>query len=533
MDETRRVLGIDLGTTYSCVAQVDEHDKAVVLKNFEDKNITPSAVYFGNNDEVLVGEPAKEYSKLEPENTVTFIKRQMSRDEAFEKPTKFPKGLTPTEISAYILKKIVKDVNDKGQYPEPIKKVVITCPAYFGEKERMRTKQAGEIAGLDVLAIINEPTAAAISYGQEKKEGEKNILVYDLGGGTFDVTLIKVNGGTITVIATDGSSGLGGYNWDKELAKHLLSEYNRLKGSQYEMEEGTALFNEMMFFAEEQKKRLTAKKDKDSALSALLTLKGDTAKIEITRATFDSMTSVLLDETIEKMHDVLNVGKEKGFSKVDEVLLVGGSCYMQQIKERVDVELGCDAKLNDPNECVAKGAAILALNKSISIAETEYYIGERDEKPQGLAPSTRINPTNVTSKNYGIGLKGGKVKNLILSNSPLNGNCRKEDDNFCVPPDFRSGESLSFKVYESNNRTTEIYDNEMATLLEEHSLKVPDICKAGDPVKVVFEIDTEGFLHVHGDVLGTTIDFDLKLPGVMNKAELEIAKAMLASSKLE
>jgi len=525
MDETRKVFGIDLGTTYSCVAQVDEHDKAVVLKNFEGKSITPSAVYFGSDNEVLVGEPAKEYSKLEPENTVTFVKRQMSRDNAFEKPTKFPRGLTPTEISAYILKKLVKDANDAGQYPEPIKKVVITCPAYFGEKERMRTKQAGEIAGLEVLAIINEPTAAAIAYGQEKT-GEKTVLVYDLGGGTFDVTLIKVSGGTITVVATDGNAGLGGYDWDKELAKYLLSEYNRQKRTSYEMKEGTALFNEMMLIAEEQKKRLSAKEK----VSALITIKGDTAKIDITRDAFDALTLVLLDETIEKTHDVLNVGKEKGFNKVDEVLLVGGSSRMLQIKKRVDAELGCDAKLNDPDECVAKGAAILALNKSFIVESEKYDTGESDEKPKGLASNTRINATNVTSKNYGIGLQGGVVQNLILSNSPLNGNCRGEGD-FIVPITGMS--CLNFPVYESDNRTTETYDKEMATLLEEHDLEIPSSSKKGDPVKVVFEIDTEGFLHVHGEVLGRVIDFDLKLKGVMDKAELAVAKAKLASSKVE
>ena len=450
----------------------------------------------------------------------------MSRDEAFEIPTKFPGGRTPTEISAYILKKIVKDANDSGQYPEPISKVVITCPAYFGEKERQRTKQAGEIAGLEVLAIINEPTAAAIAYGQEKKEAEKIVLVYDLGGGTFDVTLIKVSGGSITVVATDGNSGLGGYDWDKELAKYLLSEYNKQKGTYHEMKEGTSLFNEMMLFAEEQKKRLSAKEK----LSALLTIKGETAKIDITRDGFDAITSVLLDETIEKIHDVLTIGKEKGFNQVDEVLLVGGSSRMHQIKTRVDIELNCDAKLNDPDECVAKGAAILALNKSFFIAEEEYSTGDRDEKPKSLAANTKINATNVTSKNYGIGLQGDVVQNLILSNTPLNGNCRGEGI-FSVPETGCTG--LVFPVFESDNRTEETYDREMATLLEEHSLDIPRSSKKGDPVKVVFEVDTEGFLYIHGEVLGQVIDFDIKLKGVMDKVELAAAKAKLASAKVE
>jgi molecular chaperone DnaK (HSP70) len=355
----KMVFGIDLGTTYSCVAQVDEHGEAVVLWNFECELTTPSVVYFGSNDEVYVGKAAKEYSTIEPEKTVAFIKREMGKNEAFKTPTKFPLGLTPTEISARILKKIVWDANAAGQYPEPIKKVVITCPAYFGHAERERTRQAGEIAGLEVLAILNEPTAAAIAYGQGKQEGEKIVLVYDLGGGTFDVAIVKVNDGeSFACIATDGNNGLGGYDWDKRLAQYLLSEYNKQKSTSYEMKEGTALFNEMMIFAEAQKKRLTAKKDENSKLSAILTIKGDTAKIDITRAVFDAMTAGLLNETIEKTHNVLRVGKEKGFNRLDEVLLVGGSCFMPQVKARLDSELGCNAKLYDPNLCVAKGAAI-------------------------------------------------------------------------------------------------------------------------------------------------------------------------------
>lgn len=166
MDNTRAVYGIDLGTTYSCIAQVDKFDQAVVLRNFEGDSTTPSAVFFEGPDRVVVGKEAKGMLPVEPDNTVVFVKREIGIDEAFDKATnKFPYHYDPAEISAFILKKLVKDANDLGDNPEEIKDVVITCPAYFGTKERMQTKQAGEIAGLNVLAIINEPTAAAISYG--------------------------------------------------------------------------------------------------------------------------------------------------------------------------------------------------------------------------------------------------------------------------------------------------------------------------------------------------------------------------------
>jgi len=524
MDNYRNVLGIDLGTTYSCVAQVDEFDRVVVFQNTESKFTTPSVVYF-SNDETLVGDRAKEYSKLEPENTVPFIKRQMSKDEAFEKPTKFPKGLTPTEISAYILKKIVQDANATRTDSKPITKVVITCPAYFGTTERKRVKEAGEIAGLEVLAIINEPTAAAIAYGQETK-GEKTVLVYDLGGGTFDVTLIKISGNNITALATDGNSGLGGYDWDKKLAEYLLVEYNKQKGTSYEMEEGTALFNEMMLFAEEQKIRLSAK----TTLNTILTLKGDSAKIEITRDIFDTLTCGLLNETIEKTHEVLAVGKEKNVDFPDEVLLVGGSSKMPQIKAKIDSEFNCNAKIKDPDWCVAKGAAILALNKSFILEEEKYAFGERNEKPQVLTGGVRINAVNVTSKNYAIELQGDVVKNIIFSNTPLDGNCRGEG-NFIVP--VTGCTSLVFPVYESDNRTEGTYDKEIATYLGEDSLAIPSSSKEGDPIKMIFEVDTEGILHIHGEVLGREINFEIKLPGTLGKDEIEEKKAQLATENVE
>ena len=214
MDKTRAVYGIDLGTTYSCISQVDKFDQAIVLTNFEGEQVTPSAVYFESKEKTIVGSEAKGMLATEPRNTVVFVKRSMGVDEDFDKSSnKFPYHYDPTEISALILKKLVQDANDLGDNPEPVKDVVITCPAYFGTKERMQTKQAGEIAGLNVLAIINEPTAAAISYGMKTTE-KKTVLVYDLGGGTFDVTIISVNNGAIKVIATGGDHHLGGVDWD-------------------------------------------------------------------------------------------------------------------------------------------------------------------------------------------------------------------------------------------------------------------------------------------------------------------------------
>jgi molecular chaperone DnaK (HSP70) len=362
-DKSRKVFGIDLGTTYSCVAIADEFDKAIVLRNSNGNNTTPSVVYFGNGDTVDVGEEAKSMMADEPENTVSFIKYSISDDMAYERPTKFPRGLEPIEILAYILKKIVKDANDRFQYPEPVKDVVITCPAYFGSKERARTKQAGQIAGLNVLAILDEPTAAAIAYGLTVKD-EKVILVYDLGGATFDITIIRVNGGTISIIAIGGDFHLGGVDWDTVLAEYLLSEYNKEHGTSHTMDSKPELKNQLLMLAEEKKKSLSGRE----GVMAKVTIEDKLSRIEITRQIFDQLTKVKLDETIEKTKEVIVDAQNKGFDRIDEVLLVGGSSKMPQIKERVDKELGCDAKLHDPDECVAKGAAIFATNEAYAEA---------------------------------------------------------------------------------------------------------------------------------------------------------------------
>jgi molecular chaperone DnaK (HSP70) len=516
-----------LGTTYSCVAQVDEYDKAVVLKNFEGNNTTPSVVYFGANNNVIVGQEAKDLLAFEPQNTVSFVKRSISEDGAYNKPTKFPNGLDPTEISAYILKKIVKDANDAAQNPEPVKKVVITCPAYFGTKERLRTRQAGEIAGLEVLAVINEPTAAAIAYGMRVQD-EKIIMVYDLGGGTFDVTIIRVKGGTITVIATGGDHHLGGVDWDTAFAEYLLSVYNKEQGTSYTMDYNAAFKNYLLLTAEDKKKSLTGR----DSVKAVITYNGNSSKIEITRAIFDQLTEVKLDETIEKTHEVIDIAKGKGFIRIDEVLLVGGSSRMPQIKARVDKEFGCDAKLTDPDECVAKGAAIYAVNEAFSQAMEEYAEGDREEKPMMIAAANRTRVINVTSKNYGLGCQiNGKdmIQNMIFSNAPLDGNCRAEDD-FSTLVDNQS--SIIFPIYESDINEKEI-ERDAADKLEEYTLELTKRWPKGQGIKVVFEIDCDGILHVHAEIGPDSIDFSLELKGVKNDEEMKQSIAMMAKSKVE
>lgn len=528
MDNSRAVYGIDLGTTYSCISQVDKFDQAVVLRNFEGDATTPSAVYFSPEDtnKVIVGKEAKEMLATEPENTVVFVKRSMGDDAAFDKTgNNFPGHHDPSEISAYILKKLVQDANSLGDNPEPIKDVVITCPAYFGTKERMQTKQAGIIAGLNVLAIINEPTAAAISYGVKLDE-RKTICVYDLGGGTFDVTIITVDKGAIKVVATGGDHHLGGVDWDTELSKYMLSSFNNTNGTNFSFDDDPILRNSLLLQAEMKKKNLTAK----DSIKWNFTYEGKNERLTLTRQEFDDITQGLLDLTIEKTHDVLEIAKQKGYSNPDIFLLVGGSSKMPQIKARVDQEFGCDAKFHEPDECVAKGAAIYAMNEEYNKAVQDYEDGEIDEKPQAIR-GDRVTVRNVTSKTYGTDITGNRVRNIIFANSALP--CSMT---MTFSTSVPNQESISMKVFESdftNPDTEGIVEDSQCMLVDNHVLRLTKQWPQETPISVTFAIDEEGILSCNAKVENDILDFTLKITGVKSEEELAYSKELISSKIIE
>ncbi len=528
-DSTRAVYGIDLGTTYSCIAQVDKFDQAVVLTNFDGNVTTPSVVYFETQDKTIVGQEAKGMLATEPQNCVSFVKRSMGIDEDFDKATnKFPYHLDPSEISSLILKKLVQDANNLGDNPEPVKDVVITCPAYFGTKERMQTKQAGEIAGLNVLAIINEPTAAAIAYGMKSTE-RKTVLVYDLGGGTFDVTIINVNGGAIKVIATGGDHHLGGVDWDMELASYMLDQFNAQTGGNYTLDDEELKYT-LLLEAETKKKQLTAKE----VVKCNVQYDGQSARFEMSRQLFDDLTKAHLDETIEATHKVIDIAREKGYKDDFEFLLVGGSSRMPQVKARLDSEFGCDAKLNDPDQCVAKGAAIYAMNEAYSQAIKEYEEGERDVPPEKMyGPRARV--VNVTSKTYGTDFTDDSgramVRNMIFANTSLPA---KMTETFRTVYDNQR--SVPVKVMESDFTSAEtdaVVEERFCTMLEDRSLDVHQNWPKGTDVQVIFEVDQEGILHVHAEVGSEQLDFTLKIQGVKSGEELSKSIASISKTMVE
>lgn len=527
MSNNRAVYGIDLGTTYSCIAQIDKYDQPTILRNFEGDNTTPSAVYFDSAEHVVVGKEAKDLLATEPDKTVILIKRQIGIDEAFDKANNtLPYHYDPAEISGFILKKLVKDANDLGDNPEPIKDVVITCPAYFGTKERVQTKQAGAAAGLNVLAIINEPTAAAISYGL-KTDQKKSVLVYDLGGGTFDVTIINVNGGAIKVIATGGDHHLGGIDWDTLLAEYMLAAFNEANGTSYTLEDNAELKYTLLLEAELKKKLLTAKEN----VRANIQYDGMSARIEITRDTFESLTQNLLNDTLDMTQKVIDIAKQKGYNNIDEFLLVGGSSKMPQVKRALDERFGCDAKLNEPDECVAKGAAIYAMNAAYADAIEKYENGEIDEKPQPLRTDRTV-VVNVTSKTYGTSLVNEQVGNIIFANTSLPINLTKT---FYTVYDNQTGVELD--VYESdftNPEEHETVDRKFCTCVHKHTMPLKGQYPKGTEVQLTYKIDNEGILSISVLVAQKEkTDFELHISGIKNAEELQRSIELVAKAIVE
>jgi molecular chaperone DnaK (HSP70) len=354
-----RVFGIDLGTTYSAIAYVDETGRPTVCRNTDSLETTPSVVYFENESNVVVGSVAKNSGLTYPDRVVSLIKRQMGAKSTYEFD-----GVdhTPESISALILKQLAKDA---AEYTNgDVADVVITVPAYFGMLEKDATKKAGQIAGLNVIGIVPEPVAAALHYEATAGGADRTILVYDLGGGTFDTTVIKVSQDEIEVLCTDGNDHLGGADWDAQLRDHLLSEFRGQMppDADVEPEDDEEFMQALALAAEETKKQLSRTESRPVALRGA----GMAARITVSRAQFEEMTGHLLDQTVEIVRRTLDTlaSKAPGIS-VDDVLLVGGSSMMPAVSKRLNAEFGWDAKLHDPHLAVAKGAALFALGRVV------------------------------------------------------------------------------------------------------------------------------------------------------------------------
>lgn len=556
-----KVFGIDLGTTYSCVSYIDDAGKPVVLKNSEGELTTPSVVFFESPTSVVVGTSAKESAKLYPDEVVSYVKRSIGRSGASWHIQNADR--TPEEVSSYIVKKIVSDAVDalhaenKLGHEESVTDVVITCPAYFGINERESTKRAGEIAGLNVLDIINEPTAAAIAYGIADTSENRVVLVYDLGGGTFDVTMIDIQQNAIKVICTGGDHSLGGKLWDDRIIEYIASEFSRQTGSNADILSDPETFQEMCLSAERAKKMLTAREKAPIAIN----FKGDRARIELTREKFDALTQDLLERTMLLTKEMLEEAAKKNYKPEDiaEILLVGGSTRMPQVTARIGREFSVPVKIFDPDEAVAKGAAIFAARRSFfaEVVEkaarengctAEQVCGELNAGTtdvRTLARSVDVEPAllgadvdivNVTSRSFGTiayqnaasGENTEVLYNLIVKNTELPVSETKQF--FTVVPDQKS---VSIRVLESltSERFSEPQDG---TEIGETILELPEGLPAGSPLEIEFRLTEAGLLELHASetTQGRDILARFETVGSISAAELHEAKKRLEDAMI-
>lgn len=500
------VFGIDLGTTYSCIAYVDGTGRATVAGNAEGTNTTPSVVNFASPSEVVVGQVAKENAVIDPDNTVSLVKRLMGRSDFAISYNGEDKS--PEEVSAYILRKVAGDAG--RQIGAQVRDVVITCPAYFGTAERVATKNAGIIAGLNVLEVISEPTAAALYYGCAKEQGEKTVLVFDLGGGTFDVTVMNISSEKIEVVCSDGNHDLGGKDWDEAVMQYLAEEFMEQTGSDGEFDEYAQ--QDIRLKAEKAKQQLSARTE----VPVLLDVAGLRAKVLLSREKFDEITSVLLGEAMEKTDAAIAVAEKKGYH-VDEILLVGGSTRMPQVTKALADRYGIEPKILEPDEAVAKGAAIHAVNVYINNQKSlePGVRGESAGAAKGLDPDDYREELAVQPEKMSIGGRHRKVvvattksfavkvvqngrdvcRNLIVKNQPMPEGSITGAGTFYTLHDNQ--DSVLIRVYESDFMDT-VFEVDEYFFLGEAVLELPGDMPAGAPIEIIFLLNSEGILDVTG-----------------------------------
>ena len=503
------VFGIDLGTTYSCISYVDETGRATVIKNNEGEYTTPSVVNFASPNKVIVGQIAKENAVIDPENTISLIKTLMGKSEFAINYNS--EDRSPEEVSAYILKKLAEDAGK--QLDTEVKDVVITCPAYFGTAERTATKNAGLIAGLNVLEIISEPTAAALYYGCAKEQDEKTILVFDLGGGTFDVTIMNINSEKIEVVCSDGNHELGGKDWDEAIMEYIAKEFVSQTGFDGEFDEYAQ--QDMRLKAEKAKKQLSSRE----AVPVMLDVAGLRTRIDLSRETFDEITSTLLDETINKTDAAIAVAKEKGYN-IDEILLVGGSTRMPQVTKALVDKYNMEPKILEPDEAVAKGAAIHAVNVYVNNQEN-IKLRDFDET---IVDDTIVNPINPNDYKENLVVQpemmsiGGKTRKVIVATTKsfaieILVNNQPKCCNMIIKnqsmPDGSISVSKIFGTNEDNQENCELivyesdfmedyFDIDKDFILGTATLELPENLPAGSPIEITFTLNTEGILKVSG-----------------------------------
>ena len=484
-----KVIGIDLGTTNSCVA-VLENGEPQIIANSEGMRTTPSVVAFTKGGERIVGEPAKRQAVTNADNTVISIKTHMGTD---YKVNIEGKSYTPQEISAIILQKLKADA--ESYLGQPVKEAVITVPAYFTDAQRQATKDAGRIAGLEVKRIINEPTAAALAYGMDKLDQDKKILVFDLGGGTFDVSILEIGDGTFEVLATAGNNKLGGDDFDKVIIDYLAEEFKKA--------EGVDLRDDNMALQRLKEAAEKAKKELSSTMSSNINLPFITAtasgpkhmNIDLSRAKFDELTHHLVEKTMEPTKRALS-DAGLSVSEIDDVLLVGGSTRIPAVQEAVKKFIGKEPhKGINPDECVAAGAAIQA----------GVLTGEVND----------LLLLDVTPLSLGIETMGNVMTKIIERNTTIP---TKKSQVFSTAADNQT--AVDIHVLQGERSMS--YDN--TTLGRFQLSEIPPAPRGIPQIEVTFDIDANGIVHVTAKDLGTGKEQKVTITSGTNLSEEEIER---------
>jgi molecular chaperone DnaK (HSP70) len=533
--------GIDLGTTNSCIAYVDGTGRPVVLKSAVGEDTTPSVVYFESPDNVVVGRQAKDSAVLVPDLVVEMVKRQMGEDVHYRY---HGQDHTPESVSALILRELARAAGE--QTGETVHDVVITVPAYFGVAEREATRKAGQIAGLNVLDVLAEPVAAALAYqAVGQGEGIRHIFVFDLGGGTFDTTVIRLDGDDVQVVCTDGDSRLGGADWDAKISDFLLHGFTA-QHPQLDPGGDEQFMQDLATSAEQLKKALSTTRSRRHTLR----FDGSAVQLELTREQLEELTAELLERTMEITARTIATARDKGVSHFDDVLLVGGMTITPVIAGALNERFGLDGRQQDPQLAVAKGAALFALMKKAKLtSQGDGDAGAAPASAQEVADRLGISAeqaramvemqvATVVPRAFGLKVVDGRdplartdpdnarhyIAHLLTANTPLPANTG--------PQTFRTivdnQREVSLEVWEQAGSVASA-ELEHNTKIGEGVLSDLPPRPAGAPFQVVFHMTETGLLQVHGREAGSgrEIRFEIQI-GRLDEAAMQRATTAVA-----
>ena len=515
----RKSVGIDLGTTFCAVAHIDAYGKPQLIPNSESERITPSVVLF-DGDNVVVGTVAKQNAVAEPDKIVDFIKREMGKSKTQFSRAFGGKVYSAEELSAIILRKLKGDA--EKYLGEEVTDAVITVPAYFNDAERTATLHAGQLAGLNVLQIINEPTSAALAYGLDKLDQNQTVFVFDLGGGTFDVTIMRIEDHHIRMIASNGDHRLGGKDWDDVIVNWVADEFDRQHGQNPLLD--------LQSYQDLYSRALTAKIQLSTRPRTTLvhSYAGKSIKVELTREEFEEKTRLLL-EKCKSICEIVMQEANLTFDDIDRVLLTGGMTRVPSVRTMIETYGRPVAEDVSPDEAVALGAAIQGM---LSLLQKEDDTGERNISAEvreqfSASDGSLIKVTNITTHTLGVVLwDDGKVEEYVFSMIPKM---------TTIPSEVKN----SFGTAKANmkNAVIRVVEGESTmpgecTPLGICDIELPPFLPKGSPVELTYYYNENQVLEVVVEAYGRTSRVSIARNTGLSENELELATTDLAQLKI-